>query len=56
MVLLSVDFYAITLVLVYHITLMHVDCDGTINVIVHFVHNIFSPNIFQIRKLLKLCR
>ena len=27
-----------------------------INVIVHFVHNIFSLNIFQIRKLLKLCR
>ena len=30
MVLLSVEFYAIALVLVYHIILMHVDCDGTL--------------------------
>lgn len=45
MVLLSGDFDAIALV--YHIILMHVDCDGTVNVIVHFVHNILSLIIFK---------
>ena len=38
MVLISVDCDAIALV--YHINLMHVDCDGMVDVIVHFVHNI----------------
>ena len=38
MVLISVDCDAIALV--YHINLMHVDCDDMVDVIVHFVHNI----------------
>lgn len=50
LIFLSVDFDAIALV--YLIILMHVDCDDTVNVMVHFVHYIFSLIIFQIRKLL----
>ena len=45
MVLFSVDCDAIALV--YHIILMHVDCDGMVNVIVHFVHNICRGGLLQ---------
>ena len=33
--------------LVYHIILMHVDCDGMVDVIVHFVHNICRGRLLQ---------